>query len=173
MSDYETVYGSKLKHTGNFDFKEFYRWCYDFLSEETSLKVTENRYIEKVLADAKSVDIFWTGTRKITSYFLFEVKIQWRILGLKDVEIQKDGQKIKVQNASVEIKVKGTLKRDYEDQFEAKSWTKSLMEIYDKYFVPARIDEYETKLISDCNEFLDQAKAYLELLGNKGDIIQI
>ncbi|PIN91151.1 hypothetical protein COU57_01760 [Candidatus Pacearchaeota archaeon CG10_big_fil_rev_8_21_14_0_10_32_14] len=173
MSDPETLYASKIKHTGPFEFKEFYRWCYDFLGEETKLKVTEDRYIEKQGPEVKGLDIFWTGSREITHYFKFEVKIQWKILGMKDIEIQKEGQKIKMQTGSCEIKLKGTLVRDYKHQFEEANWKTPFRDIYNKWVIPARIEEFEDKLIADCNNFLDQAKAYLELEGQRGGVIQI
>ena len=173
MSDYETIYASKIKHTGPFDFKELYKWCFFWLSEETNLKVKEDRYIEKQGADTKGVDIFWTGTREVTPYFRFDVKIQWRITNMKDIEIQKDGQKIKTQTGSVEIKIKATLVRDYKNQFETSSYIQPFRNIYDKWIIPGRIDEMETKLIGDCNEFLDQGKAYLELEGQMSGVVNI
>ena len=39
--------------------------------------------------------------------------------------------------------------------------------VYEKWVIPSRIEQFEEKLISDCDEFLSQAKAYLDLEGKR------
>ena len=173
MSEKEKVFTSKVKNTGPVDFKDFYRFCYDWLSDETNLIVMESKYVEKLGGDSKNMDIEWNGERKITDYFKFNVKIVWRVIGLKDIEIQKDGQKIKTNTGSIEIKVTGTLVRDYDGKFERTAWKKFLRGVYEKWIIASRVEQYEDKLIGDCDEFLDQAKAYMDLEGQKAGIIGI
>ncbi len=45
--------------------------------------------------------------------------------------------------------------------------------VYEKYVITSRVEEYEAKLIEICDEFLDQAKAYLALEGQKEGVKQI
>jgi hypothetical protein len=165
MAEKDKIFSSKVKYDGVMDFKEFYKFCYQWLTEETGLDVIENKYAEKITGDSKGIKVEWTGTRKITDYFKFQVEVKFEVLNLTNVEISQDGKKLKMNKGSVEISIKGTLVRDYEGKFERTSTQKFMRSIYEKWVIYSRIKEYEGKLIEDCNEFLSQAKAFLDLEG--------
>jgi len=167
MAEKDQIFSSKIKYEGIVSFKDFYRFCYDWLTEETELDVAETKYVEKLKGDAKELEIEWTGERKVTDYFKFQVKAKFQVLGLKEVEIAQKGMKIKTNQGSVEVKITGTLIRDYEGKFETTSHKKFMRSIYEKWVIPSRIEQFEDKLISDCDEFLSQAKAYLDLEGKR------
>jgi len=167
MPEKESIFSSKIKFGGVFNFADFYRFCYDWLLDETNLIVSEDKYVEKLVGDGKNIDVEWNCFRKITDYFRFEVKINYRILGMTNIEVQKDGAKLKMNKGSVEVGVKGTLVRDYQGKFEKTSTQKFMRGIYEKWVIPSRVDQYEDKLIGDCDEFLNQAKAFLDLEGKK------
>jgi len=167
MAEKDTVFNSKIKYDGVFSFKDFYKFCYDWLTEETDLSIEEPKYVEKVKGDSKEIEIEWKGSRKLTDYFKFETKVAFKILGLKKVEVNQGGKKVETNKGNVELKMKGTLSRDYEGKFEQNAAQKAWRGIYEKWIIPARIKEYEDKVIGDCDEFLSQAKAYLDLEGKK------
>ncbi|MBI2045098.1 hypothetical protein HYT23_03500 [Candidatus Pacearchaeota archaeon] len=167
MSEAETVFSSKIRYVGVLNFKDFYRFCYDWLSEETELMLVENKYEEKIDGDIKNIEVEWTGARKITDYFKYKVKVKFRVLGLKKVEVIRDGKKEKTNEGSVEVKASGDLVRDYQGKFELGAGRKFLRGIYDKWVIPSRIEEYQGKLVGKINEFLNQAKAWLDLEGKK------
>jgi hypothetical protein len=149
------------------NFKEFYKFCYQWLTEESLLDLMEGKYAEKISGDSKGIDVEWTGARKVTDYFKFQIDVKFKVLNLTNVEITQDGKKIKMNNGSVEISIKGTLVRDYEGKFEKTPTQKFMRAIYEKWVIYSRIKEYEGKLVEDCNEFLSQAKAFLDLEGKR------
>jgi len=163
----DKIFSSKVKYEGIMDFKEFYKFCYQWLSEETALDIIENKYAEKISGDSKNIKVEWAGSRKVTDYFKFLIEVKFEVLNLTSVEITKDGRKLKMNNGSVEVAVKGTLIRDYEGKFEKTATRKFLRGIYEKWVIYSRVKEYEGKLIGDCNEFLSQAKAFLDLEGKR------
>ncbi len=167
MAEKDQIFSSKIKYDGIVSFRDFYRFCYEWLTEETQLDVAETKYIEKLKGDSKDIDIEWKGERKVTDYFKFEVKVTFKVLGLKQVEIPQKEMKIKTDKGSVEIKASGTLVRDYDGKFETTSSKKFMRSIYEKWVIPSRIEQFEEKIISDCDEFLSQAKAYLDLEGKR------
>ena len=167
MSEKDTIFSSKVKYTGIFSFKDFYVFCYDWLTDETDLLISEDKYKEKLDGDSKKIDIQWTGIRKVTDYFKFEIEIKFRIIGLTEVEIQEGSTKVKTNKGSVQVDVKGVLVRDYEGKFETNAIQKFLRSIYEKWIISSRITEYENKIAADCDEFLNQAKAYLDLEGKR------
>ena len=173
MPEQETVFSSKMKYVGLLNFKEYYQFCHDWLVQEIDTKLMETKYEEKIKQDGKDINIKWIAKAKITDYFRYVIEVKFRILRMKDVEVIKDGIKIKMQDASVEIKVKGDLQRDYEGKFERTAWRKFLRGIYEKWIIKPRIEQYEDKLIYKCDEFLTQAKAWLDIEGNRDDLIGV
>ena len=165
MAEKDKIFSSKVKYDGLMDFKEFYKFCYQWLVEEAELDVVENKYAEKISGDSKNVDVEWSGKRKVTDYFMFQVSVKFKVLNLTNVEITQEGRKIKMNKGSVEVSISGTLVKDYEGKFEQNSTQKFMRAIYEKWVIHSRVKEYEGKLIGDCNEFLAQAKAFLDLEG--------
>ena len=167
MVERDTIFSSKVKYNGILDFAEFYKFCYNWLTEETSLLISEDKYIEKLSGDSKNIDIIWSGQRKLTDYFKFESKVTFKILNLTKIEITQEGRKINTNKGSVEVSIKGVLARDYKGKFETTAFNKFLRSIYEKWVIPGRIDQMEDKIIGDCDEFLSQTKAYLDLEGKR------
>jgi len=167
MAEKDTIFSSKTKYDGIFSFSDFYKFCYEWLRDETGLFISEDKYKEKLSGDSKKIEIEWTGIKNVTDYFRFEVKVKFNILGLKNVEVMQDGKKINTNKGSVEVGIKGILVRDYKSKFEKTAIQKFLRSIYEKTVIPARVEQFEEKLIEDCDEFLSQAKAYLDLEGKR------
>jgi len=167
MAERDTVFSSKMKYNGLLSFKDFYKFCYDWLVEETGLEMTEKVYNEKISGDMKEIRIEWEGYKNFTDYFRFEIKVEYIILAMKNVEINKDGAKIKMNSASVEMNVKGYLVSDRFGKFETSAFNKWLRANYEKWIISSRIAEFENKIAGDCDEYIGQAKAYLDLEGKR------
>jgi hypothetical protein len=166
MPEKDTIFESKVKYTGIFDFAEFYKFCYSWLVDETGMSIfSEDKYIEKVSGDSKDLDIEWSGKRKFSDYFRFDISVKFKILKMKKVEIVQNGVKIKTNDGVVEMKVKGVLTRDYDGKFESTGFQKFLRSIYEKWVITGRIDQFEDKIVGDCDDFINQAKAWLDLEG--------
>lgn len=164
MVERDEVFTGKVKQKGIFDFPELYRFCYTWLVDKGYL-VTEKTYSEKVSPDGKEVEIEWVAGKKISDYFKFELKANWRIIGMKDVEVEKDGVKVNMNKGNPEIKVTATLLKDYEHRWENSAAMKFLRTAYDRYLIRGRIDKYEEKIYLEADEFLAQIKAFLSLEG--------
>jgi len=164
MVEKDVVFTGKMRHVGIFDFKEFYRFCYMWLVDK-QYWVIEKNYTEKLTDKGKEVEIEWEAKRKISDYFRFVLKVNWRIIGMKDVEVQKNGEKIGMNKGDAEIKIQAILEKDYEHRWEGNAFFKFLRTMYDRYLVRGRIESYEFQIYGEGDEFLAQAKAYLALEG--------
>jgi hypothetical protein len=167
MAEKETIYSSKIKSSGLFPYSDFYRFCYEYLSDELGFSITEDTYSEKIKGESKDIDIIWSGSRKVTDYFKFSIKVKFRIIGMTNVEVTQDGVKKKMNKGNVEIKMSSTLVRDYQGKFEQNAFQKFLRAIYEKWVIPSRVSQYEDKLAGDSDDFLGQIKAYLDLEGKR------
>ena len=168
MAEKEDIFSSKVKYNGIFPFSDFYKFCYDWLSEEGALGLAEEKYSEKISGEAKEIDFEWKGSKKIDDYFKYEVKIKVKIIGLTKIEIKDaEGKTLKSNKGNIDIGVKGTLVRDYDGKFDVSPTYKFMRRVYDKWILVSRVKEVEDKLIKLCNDFLEEAKAYLDLAGRK------
>ena len=43
MAEKETIFSSKAKYEGVFSFKDFYQFCYEWLSQKTDLILIEKK----------------------------------------------------------------------------------------------------------------------------------
>jgi len=166
MVEKDIVFKGKVKHKGIFDFKELYRFCFTWLVDK-DYWVVEKSYSEKVNPNGKEVEIEWDAKRKISDYFRFNLKVNWRILGMKDVEVEKEGAKITLNKGQPEISVSAVLEKDYEHRWEGSAFLKFLRGLYDRYIIRGRIEKYEDKIYSEADEFLAQVKAFLALEGKR------
>ncbi len=167
MAEKETVFSSTIKSVGIFSFSEFYKFCYEWITEEIGLDLSETKYEEKLKGDEKEITVEWEGGKELTDYFRFDMKVRFDVKGLKNVEITQGGKKIKTNKASIKLATKGIIVRDYKGKFEMSAFNKFLRAIYEKWVIPSRVDEYKGKIAGDCDELLSQAKAYLDLEGKK------
>lgn len=167
MGEKETVFSSTIKYGGVFLFKDFYRFCYEWLKEEIGIDISEKKYEEKIKGDEKEIVVEWEGGKELTDYFRFDAKVKFEIRPLKNIEVVQNGKKIKTNEGTVKISIKGILVRDYKGKFEMRAFNKFLRSIYEKWVIPARIEEYEGKIAGHCDEFLGQAKSYLDLEGKR------
>jgi hypothetical protein len=167
MAEKDKLFSSKIKYSGIVSFADFYKFCYDWLKDEAGFDLSEDKYAEKLSADSKNIDVDWSGSKKLTDYFKMEIKVSFKVSGLTNVEITQDGKKIKTNKGGIEIGIRGTLVRDYQGKFEKTAFQKFLRGIYEKMVIPSRIAEFEGKIMSDCDEFLSQAKSYLDLEGKR------
>lgn len=164
MAEKDTIFEGKVKQTDIFDFKELYNFLYKWLVDE-GYKVDEKNYSEKVTPGGKEIEIEWEAKKKVSDYFRFVLKPKWRILGMTDVEVEKNGKKFKMNKGQVEIKLGAILEKDYEARWEGNPFYKFLRDVYNKYIIRARIEDYERKLFGEADEFLAQIKAFLALEG--------
>jgi len=167
VAEKEKIFSSNISSKGIFSFQDSYKFCYDWLTEETGVDILESKYSETLKGNLKDIDIEWVGTRKVTDYFKFEIKVVFKITDLTEVEVEQGGAKIKTNKGKIKITVTGTLVRDYDGKFEKDAFRKFLRSIYEKWVIQSRIDQFEDKLFEDCDEFLSQTKAYLALEGKR------
>jgi hypothetical protein len=167
MAEKDTIFSSKIKYKGVFSFQDFYKFCYDWLSEEMGLDVSEEKYTEKLKGNSKDIEVDWICEKKITDYFKYEIKVSFDIQNLEKVEITQGNVKVNSNKGGAEVKIKGIIIKDYEGKFEKSAFQKFLRGIYEKWVITSRIDQMEGKLVGMCDEFLAQTKAYLDLEGKK------
>lgn len=166
MTEKDKLFDTKIKHKGVFNFSDLYNLMYDWLADE-GYDTNEKSYKETVSSAGKELKIEWVAYRKVSDYFRFVIKVTWLIIGMTNVEIEVDGTKQPSNKGYIEIKVSSVLEKDYESRWESRPFFKFLRTLYDKYLIPARIEQYEGKLLGEMDELLAEIKAFLSLSAKK------
>ena len=166
MAEKDKILEQTLKRRGPFDFKETYQFMYRWLTEE-GYDVEEKKYEEKVAGESKDIEVNWVCEKKVSDYFKNEMKILIRVTGMKDVEVEKGGERVKMNQGTFTGKISGSLVKDWESTWEGNPLGKFLRGVYDKFVVEGRIKNYEGKIAGDVDELTEQIKAFLSITGMK------
>ena len=159
MSEKLIAYKGKIKHKGLYPFGDVYEFLYDYLMDE-GYDVYERFYSEKRTGESKEVDILWEADKRISDYFVVRITVLWLILGMKTVEVQKEGQKIKTETGTLEIIIQGILIKDPEDIWRNKFW-KFFRNVYDKFIIKKRIEDYKDFAKEEAEEFIAYIRSLL------------
>ena len=106
----------KLSYEGLFSVTELYQLIDSWLREKGFDK-RETRNQEHVTSEGKYIELVLQPWKKVTDYAKHEIKIQIHITRLKDVEVKKNGHKMKLNNGRVLITLDGYLVTDYENRW--------------------------------------------------------
>ncbi len=166
MVEKSEVLKQQIKIKGIFNYAELYGFLYEWFKDE-GFFLQEKRYIEKISDFGKEIIIEWGAEKRISDYFKNVIKVKWHILGMTNVEGERDGIKEKTNKGEVKLAFSAELHRDYEERWEINPAYKFFRGIYDRYIVRTTIDEYEDRLVEKAEEVIEQTKAFLSLEGKK------
>lgn len=167
MAEKDVIVKEKLKYSGYGKFSDAYSYAHDWWKGE-GYGIVEEQYTEKVKGSSKDVEVSWKASKQITDYFKIEVDIKWRILGLESVEVEIDGKKKKMDKfIEVGIETKGTLVKDYKNEWNKSATTKFFKEVYNKFVIPSRTEQMKDRVESTVQSFKEEMKALFELTGKK------
>jgi glycogen synthase len=165
MVERDNIIKEVVKYGGLGDFKAAYAYARRWLDEE-GYTVIEDKYGEKISGNAKDIEISWTASKKLTDYYKSTLKFGWRILGMTDVEVEVDGKRKNMNKfIDLNIEIKGTLEKDYDNKWEPSAFQKFLKDIYQKYVVIERTREKEDEVKNHVQSFKEEMKAFFELSG--------
>lgn len=166
MADKEVIVKERLEHDGLFDFREVYKFAWDWLREE-NYGTTEKKYSEKVTGNEKEIKIEWESIKTVSDYFRIQVELKYEILRMTEVEVEIDGTKKKMNKGKIKIDFKGILITDPNNVWNTTPFYRFLRDTYNKYVIPARIDSLRDKIFGDVKDLNEQLKALVESAGRR------
>jgi len=166
MAEKDQVAKEKIEHTGIFDFSSLYSFSHAWFAE-ARFGVNEDKYSEKVKGDARDITIEWKATKDISDYFGYEIKLKFEAENLTEVEAEIDGGRKKMNKGKVVMDIAATLIKDRDGKWETSAFNRFLRDVYNKYVIPARINNFENDLKNVVVNFKEQIKAFFELTGKR------
>ena len=163
MAEKDKVAGGNLTHAGIFDLKDLYIFFRTWLQDQR-YDVAEKKYSEKIRAGGKELEIQWDVSREISDYFKYSWTINYLVLGLTKQEVNG----MKLDKGEVRIKIDAFLEKDYESKWQSHPFVKFLRDVYDRYVIKSRIEDYEDRLTEEVDEAITQLKTFLSLEVRRG-----
>jgi len=111
---------------------------------------------------SKQIEIEFVPWKKYTDYYKSMIKMEMIVKNLREVEVEIEGKKKKMNKGRIEFKMTGYLVVDYESK-----WNKALQyflrDIFDKFINRRITKKYHDMLIDDCNDLYNTLTSYLNM----------
>ena len=154
-----------MKWKGVFDFDKLYkvikRWM-DFEGYGDEMDgFNEKKYKERIQAGgAKMYEIVWEGKKEVSSYFTFVMEITFLLLGVKEIEVEMDGKRVKMNKGEVEMRFNTYVISNANENFKDDSW---FIRIYENWVIRDRLEQYKINLYKKFMKLQDVIKEELNL----------
>ncbi|MGM5488296.1 MAG: hypothetical protein ACQESG_05075 [Nanobdellota archaeon] len=135
MPEREVIVNKKrITYEGLFDSKGVYKLIEDYFDDLNYDKV-EKKNIEVVKPEGKYVEIVMEPYKKISDYINVIVKLRLILSDLKDVEIEREKKKVKVNQGKLQIVIDGYYETDHQNKWQANPINFFLRTVFNKYFL--------------------------------------
>lgn len=158
------IKGAKIKYKGTFDFKLLYKKLREWLMREKyadPCEVGEKKYSEKIKPTGKQMEVVWSTSKKEEGgYFSLIMDIKLFVNNLNEVEVDKDGKKIKLDNCEIEMEFSSKLVRNPDGKWDENSF---MFKAYERYIIADKIEQFKIDVYKDTNKLMDEVKSFLSL----------
>jgi len=152
----------KLDYSGLFDLNGLYRMIDSWFYEKGYDKWELKNY-EQVMPHGKDITIELLPWKKITDYFKNTIRIRINGVGIKDIEVEKKGVKLKLNQGKIMMIFDGYLESDYEHRWEKKPYFFLIRTVFDKYLFKRYFNKFEKWLINDVYDIHGRIQRFLNL----------
>lgn len=136
-----------VKHRGLFNYAELMNGLRNWFRDH-GYKFHEPKHQWKVPAEGIEVEIKIKGDRKVNEYVKYHIEIFLRVYDMKDVEVVKDGQKVKMQDGKVTVEITGKLELDWQNRFGGNKFLQGLQDFLHQFIIKQDIgDHWEDDLL--------------------------
>ncbi|MBW2965839.1 hypothetical protein KY342_01905 [Candidatus Woesearchaeota archaeon] len=152
----------KLTFEGIFDLNGLYRtidsWFY-----EKGYDKWERKNFEQVLPSGKDIELELLPWKKTTDYFKNIIRLRMRFTNVKDVEVEKQGVKLRLNQGRVMMIFDGYLVSDYEGKWEEKPMFFLIRTLFDKYVFKPYFSKFEKWVVNDVHDIHGRIQRFLNL----------
>ena len=130
-----------ITHNGFFDSAALTNAIRDwYLKNDYFVQVPSHK--QEIKETGRKYDQDWKGEKKITEYVKYKVDVTVHVHNINDVEVIKDGQKIRTSEAQVFVKVDPILELDWQKKFSGTKFLSWLDKIFREKILKYKIGDY-------------------------------
>lgn len=151
-----------LKYDGLFSVKDLYKIIDDWLKENFYDKV-EKENIEYVTPEGKYIEMRLEPFRIATDYVQYRIFMKIIMRNVKEVEVEIDKKKHKLNKGEVRIKFDAYLETDFTGRWEQKPVLFFIRTLIDKYIYRLYTERFENAVEKDVTGLHTAIKSFLNL----------
>ncbi len=151
-----------LAYEGLFDLHELYVLINQWLKDK-GFDLREQRNQEQVRPNGRFIEVEMLPWKKITDYARHVIRLNIRILNMKDAVVEEDNKRVKLNKGMIKMVMDGYLDTDYEDRWESKPFYFFIRTLFDKFVYRTYSTQYEELLVENCIQLHSTIKAFLNL----------
>ncbi|MBI2112651.1 hypothetical protein HYT52_03905 [Candidatus Woesearchaeota archaeon] len=152
----------KISYTGLFNAAELYNLISSWFFGK-GWDWHEKVNMERITPDGKQIhQIFWPW-KSVSNFYKIIMHIRVNMIDVKDVEVEKDGKKIRVNQGEVHITIDGYVLADRNDYWTDKPFTWWFTVMAQKYFFKSHYQKIETWIKGDVEDLNSRIKRYLNM----------
>ena len=108
----------------------------------------------------KILEFEWGCKQDEGQYFRYEMSMKCFIIGANEVEVEKDGEKLKLTKSEIELTFNANLILNAHDKWSDDGFFKKL---YEKYFIQDEIDHQKIELYKEIHDLMGEVKNFINL----------
>lgn len=150
----------KFSYEGLFNAGELYSLISSFFFEkgyDWYEKVNE----EQITPNGKQVHLILSPWKNVSDYYKLNIVIKLNITDLKEVEIEQEGQALKMGQGVVKITFDAYVYSDRKGKWTGSTLQWFFMIVAEKYFFRNHLEKFETWARSDVEDLQHKIKTYL------------
>ena len=151
-----------VNYEGIMNIMDVYKLIDDWLQGNNYDKL-ELFTTEYVKPEGKYIELVLEPDKKVSDYVKNIIKVRLVAKNVKDVDVEEEGKKRKMQEGTLSIVFTGLLETDYEGRWEQKATIFFLRVLVDKYIYKFYTDRFENALAKDVKDLANQVKSFLNL----------
>ncbi len=152
---------SKVKYRGIFDVSLLYKKLREWYMREGYDDPKEIKYVEKIKPEGKQIEIAWeTDKIEEAGYFKLVQEIKFYVTRLSEIDVERDGQKIKLDKCDIELAFSSKVVANADEKWKEYSF---MFKMYERYIIKYRLEELKIDVYKDTSKIMEEVKNFLNL----------
>ena len=152
----------KLDYEGLLEVAELYKLVDRWFKDKGYDKV-ELKNLEQVTPEGRYIELDLKPYKTMTDYVKYEIRIRMRGYNIKDVDIEREGKKHKMQQGKILMILDAWFVTDHMKRWESNPYWFFLRTVFDKFVYRGPLARMEAGLLDDVSQLQIKMKSFLNL----------
>lgn len=160
---YTVISDMKLEYEGLVNINDLYR-VMDKWFREKGYDKYEKHNVEQHTKEGGEIEIEIEPWKKVSDYAIGYMKIKFLFTNVKDVVVVREGKKVKMQTARIQINFVTWLGTDWENKWNNHYLTIFARTIFDRYFYRKQLEKFMGIVQDDTHHLYTMLQNYLNVV---------
>ncbi|MFH1174934.1 MAG: hypothetical protein V1725_07400 [archaeon] len=163
MAERKRISGTdNIEYEGFFDLKKTFKVLIDWFTER-GYERHDQLNAHNAMESGNEMSLYLIFFKKISDYAKVQIDIFISVYNAKDIEVQVDKHKERMQQGKIKLSFDCFLITDYENKWESQPMMFFLRTVFDKFFFKIYTYHYEEEAREDGREAMHEVKSFLNL----------